>query len=120
MSLHNEAHGTITLELRDRVMFATYSGVLDQEAFDNISPRLHTLFDRLNRHYWALVADVSNWNEPDPETLQRNAELLQACLDNGRPEKALPILERGLSLRPDDEDFKSKQAEAKRDLESKK
>jgi len=42
-----------------------------------------------------------------------------ACLDNGRPEKASPILERGLSLRPDDEDFKSMQAEAEQELENK-
>jgi CubicO group peptidase (beta-lactamase class C family) len=43
----------------------------------------------------------------------------QACLDNGRPERALPIVEMGLSLRPDDEDFKSMQAEAEQALESK-
>ena len=43
----------------------------------------------------------------------------QACLDNGRPEKALSLAEKGLELRPDDEDFKNIKAEAEQDLKKK-
>jgi hypothetical protein len=78
-----QAHGTITLELRGRVMFATYSGVLGTDAFDRIEPRLQALFDRLYSHYWAMVADVSGWEEPQTETIARNAALLATCQDNG-------------------------------------
>lgn len=83
MSQYNDVHGTITLELRGRVMFATYSGVLDADSFAAIAPRLQALFDRLNRHYWALVADVSDWRDPQADTLGLNAQLLDSCLQHG-------------------------------------
>ena len=42
----------------------------------------------------------------------------QACLDNGRPEKALVFLKKGLALRPDDEKLKTIKAEVERALEN--
>jgi CubicO group peptidase (beta-lactamase class C family) len=40
----------------------------------------------------------------------------QACLDNGRPRKALAYAEKGLLLKPEDEAFKMIKAEAAQDL----
>lgn len=40
----------------------------------------------------------------------------QACLNNGRPEKALKFAIKGLALKPDDETFKSIKVEAEQDL----
>lgn len=40
----------------------------------------------------------------------------QACLSNGRPEKALAFAKRGLKLRPDDERFAAIKTEAEQDL----
>lgn len=40
----------------------------------------------------------------------------QACLENGRPEKALAFAKMGLELRPDDERFSTIQADATADL----
>jgi CubicO group peptidase (beta-lactamase class C family) len=42
----------------------------------------------------------------------------QACLNNGRPEKALVFATKGLELKPDDDVFKNIKAEAEQDLES--
>lgn len=39
-------------------------------------------------------------------------KISQACLDNGRPEKALIFLDKGLKIRPDDEEFIRLKAEA--------
>lgn len=39
-------------------------------------------------------------------------KISQACLDNGRPEKALIFLDRGLKIRPEDEEFIRMKAEA--------
>ena len=47
--------------------------------------------------------------------LRKTAE---ACLSNGRPEKALTIAKRGLKLKPDDEKLQTLKSEAERDLES--
>jgi CubicO group peptidase (beta-lactamase class C family) len=43
----------------------------------------------------------------------------QACLGNGRPEKALALSQTGLELRPDDEVLTSVKAEAEQDLKRK-
>lgn len=43
-------------------------------------------------------------------------KVAQACLDNGRPKQALPLLERGLEQKPDDDRFKTLKAEAERYL----
>ncbi len=43
----------------------------------------------------------------------------QACLDNGRPEKALSFLKKGLKRRPDDEDFNIMKAEAEQAIQGK-
>jgi CubicO group peptidase (beta-lactamase class C family) len=40
----------------------------------------------------------------------------QACLSNGRPEKALALSKKGLELRPDDEGFATIKEEAEQDL----
>lgn len=47
--------------------------------------------------------------------LRKTAE---ACLSNGRPEKALTIAKRGLELKPDDEKLQTLKSEAEKDLES--
>ena len=39
-------------------------------------------------------------------------KISQACLDNGRPEKALIFLDKGLKIRPQDEEFIRLKAEA--------
>lgn len=43
----------------------------------------------------------------------------QACLSNGRPEKALALSNKGLKLRPDDEGFAAIKQEAEQDLKRK-
>jgi CubicO group peptidase (beta-lactamase class C family) len=58
--------------------------------------------------------------EMNPEKVWLLRKMSQACLDNGRPEKALVFLEKCLELRPDDEDFKIMKAEAERSVKSKK
>ena len=76
MKPHKDVHGTITLELRDRIMFASYSGLLDLGCFENAEPRLQALLERLSGSYWAMIADVSGWQQPCTETLKRNADML--------------------------------------------
>ena len=41
----------------------------------------------------------------------------KACLSNGRPDKALNLAQKGLELRPDDEEFKTIKEDAEQDLE---
>ena len=43
----------------------------------------------------------------------------QACLDNGRPEQALPYLKKGLELKPDDERFQAIESEVEQELKQK-
>ena len=45
--------------------------------------------------------------------LRKTAE---ACLGNGRPEKALALAEKGLALKPEDEKLIGLKSEAERDL----
>jgi CubicO group peptidase (beta-lactamase class C family) len=69
------------------------------------------------------VDDGLRLMEFDVETSPGKVWLLrktsQAFLDNGRPEKALPYLKKGLELRPDDEAFKSMKAEVVQALDGK-
>ncbi len=44
----------------------------------------------------------------------------QACLDNGRTEEALDYVNKGLELRPDDDDFKTMKTELEQTLKSQK
>jgi hypothetical protein len=41
----------------------------------------------------------------------------QACLDNGRPERAAVFVEKGLGLRPEDEAFLAMKAEVEAALD---
>jgi hypothetical protein len=83
MQQSTDVHGSITLELRDRILHAVYSGELDDEAFASAEHRLRALSHRLYGHYWAMLADVSAWEQPTEATLAHNARLLDACLDRG-------------------------------------
>jgi CubicO group peptidase (beta-lactamase class C family) len=75
--------------------------------------------------HWALasqlikdgrVDDGLRFMEFDVTTTPGKVWLLrktsQVCLDNGRPEKAMDFLKKGLELRPEDEDFIRMKAEA--------
>ncbi len=70
-----------------------------------------------------LVGDGIRLMELDVEQAPGKVWLLRktalACLNNGRPEKALSLAAKGLELRPDDERFKAIKQEAEQDLENK-
>ena len=70
------------------------------------------------------VDDGLSFMELEMELSPRKVWLLrktaEACLSNGRPEKALDLVTRGLELKPDDEKLRTMKIEVEMDLKEKK